>query len=139
MPPTAGLTYGVTGLVNAPGSLDARASAALSLSSTAIVMPILAEQKRQHSVAGRATFSVLLFQDLAVAPILVTLTLLARRTGEPFSPGLLLTFLPPVLGIAALLVFGRLLLRPMLRSVARARSEELFVAPGDTVTLTISP
>ena len=46
--------------------------AALALSSTAIVMPILAEQKRQHSVAGRATFSVLLFQDLAVAPILVT-------------------------------------------------------------------
>src|SRR6185295_9162891 len=40
--------------------------AAFALSSTALVMPILAEQKRQHSMAGRATFSVLLFQDLAV-------------------------------------------------------------------------
>jgi len=102
--------------------------AALALSSTAIVMPILAEQKRQHSMAGRATFSVLLFQDLAVAPILITLTLMGRRSDEPFSPAMLLSLLPAVLGLAALFVFGRLLLRPMLRSVAKAKSEELFVA-----------
>ena len=103
--------------------------AALALSSTAIVMPILAEQKRQHSLAGRATFSVLLFQDLAVAPILVTLTLLGRRGGAAaLSPDLLRAFAPAVLGVVALLVVGRLALRPMLRSVARAKSEELFVA-----------
>jgi len=102
--------------------------AALALSSTAIVMPILAEQKRQHSLAGRATFSVLLFQDLAVAPILVTLTLLGRRGGPTLSPDLLLAFAPAVLGIVGLLVAGRLFLRPMMRSVARAKSEELFVA-----------
>ncbi|MBL8772554.1 MAG: cation:proton antiporter [Phenylobacterium sp.] len=103
--------------------------AALALSSTAIVMPILAEQKRQHSMAGRATFSVLLFQDLAVAPILVTLTLLGRRGVEDFSsPSLLLSLVPAILGVAFLFAFGRWLLRPMLRSVARAKSEELFVA-----------
>ena len=102
--------------------------AALALSSTAMVMPILAEQKRQHAMAGRATFSVLLFQDLAVAPILVTMTLLRPQAEGAASPNLLLTFLPAVLGVAALFAFGRLLLRPMLKSVARARSEELFVA-----------
>ena len=103
--------------------------AALALSSTAIVMPILSEQKRQHSLAGRTTFSVLLFQDLAVAPILVTLTLLGRRGAAPtLSPDLLLAFAPAVLGVLGLLVVGRLVLRPMLRSVARAKSEELFVA-----------
>jgi monovalent cation:H+ antiporter-2, CPA2 family len=103
--------------------------AALALSSTAIVMPILAERKRQHSVAGRATFSVLLFQDLAVAPILVTLTLLGRRGGaQALSPDILLAFAPAVLGVLGLLVVGRLVLRPMLRSVARAKSSELFVA-----------
>jgi len=102
--------------------------AALALSSTAIVMPILAEQKRQHAMAGRATFSVLLFQDLAVAPILVTLTLMGRRSDEPFSPAMLLSLLPAVIGVAALFLFGRLLLRPMLRSVAKAKSEELFLA-----------
>ncbi|WP_397419303.1 cation:proton antiporter, partial [Phenylobacterium sp.] len=101
---------------------------ALALSSTAIVMPILAEQKRQHSVAGRATFSVLLFQDLAVAPILVALTLMAGRSNEPFTPEILLSFLPAVIGVAAIFVAGRLLLRPMLRSVVRAKSDELFIA-----------
>ncbi|MEW5685878.1 MAG: cation:proton antiporter [Pseudomonadota bacterium] len=102
--------------------------AALALSSTAIVMPILAEQKRQHSQAGRATFSVLLFQDLAVAPILVTLTLMDRRGGEGPVTALLLSLVPAVIGLAVLFVLGRVLLRPMLRSVARARSEELFLA-----------
>lgn len=103
--------------------------AALALSSTAVVMPILTEQKRQHSTAGRATFSVLLFQDLAVAPILITLAILGRSGGDQaFSPKLLLAFAPAVLGILGLVVFGRLLLRPMLKSVARAKSEELFMA-----------
>jgi CPA2 family monovalent cation:H+ antiporter-2 len=117
-------------LVGQPPQAAIAIGAALSLSSTAVVMPILAERKRQHSLAGRATFSVLLFQDLAVAPILITLEMLGRRGGatETFSPAILLSFLPGVVGLAALVLFGRLLLRPMLRSVARAKSEELFVA-----------
>lgn len=103
--------------------------AALALSSTAMVMPLLAESKRQHSQAGRTTFAVLLFQDLAVAPILITLTVIGSRGGgELFSPRMLLTFAPAALGMLALVVFGRLLLRPMMRSVARSRSEELFMA-----------
>jgi CPA2 family monovalent cation:H+ antiporter-2 len=111
-----------------PGAAIA-VGAALALSSTAVVMPILAERKRQHSPAGRASFSVLLFQDLAVAPILVTLTLFGRRGGlERLTPAVLLDLLPAVLGLVLLFVAGRLVLRPMLRSVARAKSEELFVA-----------
>jgi CPA2 family monovalent cation:H+ antiporter-2 len=121
-------TAGAALLIGQPPAAAIAVGAALALSSTAIVMPILAEQKRQHAMAGRATFSVLLFQDLAVAPILVTLTLMGRRSDEPFSPALLLSLLPAVLGIAALFLFGRLLLRPMLRSVAKAKSEELFLA-----------
>lgn len=112
-----------------PVSSAAAIGAALALSSTAVVMQILTENKRQHSPAGRATFSVLLFQDLAVAPILVTLTILGRSgDGEVFSPGLLLAFAPAALGVMLLVAFGRLLLRPMLKSVARAKSEELFMA-----------
>jgi CPA2 family monovalent cation:H+ antiporter-2 len=102
--------------------------AALSLSSTAIVMPLLAESKRQHSQAGRATFSVLLFQDLAVAPILITLAVMGSREANAFSPRLLLTFAPAALGMLILVVAGRLALRPMMRSVAKAKSEELFMA-----------
>jgi CPA2 family monovalent cation:H+ antiporter-2 len=103
--------------------------AALALSSTAVVMQILTEHKRQHSQAGRATFSVLLFQDLAVAPILVTLAILGRGgQDDVFSPRLLLAFAPAAVGVMVLVAFGRLLLRPMLKSVARAKSEELFMA-----------
>jgi CPA2 family monovalent cation:H+ antiporter-2 len=94
--------------------------AGLDLSSTAFVMRILTEHKRQHSQAGRAVFSVLLFQDLAVAPILITLAVLGRRSGETFSPRLLFAFAPAVGGILILMVLGRLLLRPMLRSEARS-------------------
>jgi CPA2 family monovalent cation:H+ antiporter-2 len=102
--------------------------AALAMSSTAIVMPSLVEHKRQHSPAGRAAFSVLLFQDLAVAPILVTIALVGAQAGETLSPRLFLAFAPAAGGLALLVVLGRLILRPMLRSVARAKSEELFVA-----------
>jgi CPA2 family monovalent cation:H+ antiporter-2 len=79
-------------------------------------------------MAGRATFSILLFQDLAVAPILITLTLMGQRSDQPFSPALLLPLLPAIVGLAVLFIFGRVLLRPMLRSVAKVRSEELFIA-----------
>jgi CPA2 family monovalent cation:H+ antiporter-2 len=119
---------GAAFLLGQPLAAAISIGAALALSSTAIVMPILTEQKRQHSVAGRATFSVLLFQDLAVAPILVTLTLLGRGGGDAASPNLLMAFAPAVIGVLLLLGVGRLLLRPMLRSVAKAKSEELFVA-----------
>lgn len=102
--------------------------AALSMSSTAVVMQLLTEHRREHSTAGRATFSVLLFQDLAVAPILVTLAMLGRGDEAELSVRLLLTFAPAAVGVVILLAFGRLLLRPMLRSVARAKSEEMFMA-----------
>jgi CPA2 family monovalent cation:H+ antiporter-2 len=111
-----------------PAGAAVAIGAALALSSTAIVMPILTDQKRQHALAGRATFSVLLFQDLAVAPILVTLALFNGSPEDLLSPKILLAFAPAVAGIGGLLLFGRLLLRPMLRSVAKAKSEELFVA-----------
>jgi CPA2 family monovalent cation:H+ antiporter-2 len=122
------VTGGVALALGQPLAAAISIGAALALSSTAIVMPILTEQKRQHSLAGRATFSVLLFQDLAVAPILVTLTLLGRRGGDIASPNLFMAFAPAVFGVLILLGVGRLVLRPMLRSVARAKSEDLFVA-----------
>jgi CPA2 family monovalent cation:H+ antiporter-2 len=102
--------------------------AALALSSTAIAVPVLVERKRLHSEGGRATFSVLLFQDLAVAPILITLAILGRGAGGAFHLRDLLSLLPAAGGLAAIVLFGRLALRPMMRSVAKARSEEMFMA-----------
>jgi CPA2 family monovalent cation:H+ antiporter-2 len=101
--------------------------AALTLSSTAIAVPVLVERKRLHSEGGRATFSVLLFQDLAVAPILITLAILGRGDGV-FRLSDLLALGPAALGLGAIVLFGRLALRPMMRSVAKAKSEEMFMA-----------
>ena len=101
--------------------------AALTLSSTAIAVPVLAERRRLHSEAGRATFSVLLFQDLAVAPILITLAILGRGHGT-FQVKDLLALAPAALGLGAIVLVGRLALRPMLKSVAKAKSEEMFMA-----------
>jgi CPA2 family monovalent cation:H+ antiporter-2 len=101
--------------------------AALTLSSTAIAVPVLVEKKRLHAEGGRATFSVLLFQDLAVAPILITLAILGRGDGV-FSLGDLLALGPAAIGLGVIVLFGRLALRPMMRSVAKAKSEEMFMA-----------
>lgn len=109
--------------------------AALTLSSTAVIVPSLIEQKRMHAEGGRASFAVLLFQDLAVAPLLITITLFGGVGGGDIGRTLLFTFAPAAFGIVVLVVAGRLLLRPMLKSVARAKSEELFMAAALLVVI----
>jgi CPA2 family monovalent cation:H+ antiporter-2 len=112
----------------------------LALSSTAVVMPVMAERGRLRGVVGRSTFAVLLAQDLAVAPILITVTVLATiaQTGGDLDPAALrtalLTLAPAAIGLALLVILGRVVLRPMFRSVAKSRgkggdgSQELFLA-----------
>ncbi|WP_313102184.1 cation:proton antiporter, partial [Brevundimonas sp.] len=113
----------------------------LALSSTAVVMPVLAAQGRINSETGRASFAVLLAQDVAVAPILITVTVLATLAQSAASGGAvepaalgraLFTLLPAAGGLFLMVLLGRLVLRPMFRSVARAQhrgeGRELFVA-----------
>ncbi len=111
----------------------------LALSSTAVVMPVMAERGRLRGAAGRSTFAVLLAQDLAVAPILITVTVLATvaQAGSDLDPAALgrtlFTLAPAAAGLALIVVLGRLVLRPLFRSVARSRKrtsggQELFVA-----------
>jgi CPA2 family monovalent cation:H+ antiporter-2 len=112
----------------------AAVGAGLALSSTAVALPVLGEHKRLHAPAGRAAFSVLLFQDLAVAPILIAIGLLGREGGMQEGRALL-ALAPGVLGLVAIVVIGRLVLRPMMRSVARTRSDELFLAASLLVVI----
>ena len=102
--------------------------AALSMSSTALIIPVLAERKRLNLAAGRVSFAVLLFQDLAVAPLLFMVTMLVggRENGVGF--GLALTIAPAALALSGLIVLGRLVLRPLFHSVAMTRSTEFFMA-----------
>ena len=100
----------------------------LALSSTAIVVEVLARKNRLSSSAGRASFSILLFQDLSVIPILVGVTLLAPQSGGTVSSDVLLAIASGVAMIAAITLIGRRVLRPVLRYVASLDSPELFLA-----------
>ena len=102
--------------------------AALTMSSTAIVIPMLVESKRLHTGAGRASFAVLLFQDLAVAPLLVMTGAFSAGGQGGLGWELVGALAPAGLGLVALVVFGRLALRPFFHFVAETKSPEFFMA-----------
>lgn len=108
----------------------------LSLSSTAIVLQTLNEKDLIKTAAGQSSFSVLLFQDIAVIPMLALFPLLSAMpaTGTVDSENML-TGLPGwvqtlvVLGsVLSIILLGRFIIRPLLRMVAATRLRELFTA-----------
>ena len=104
----------------------------LALSSTAFVLQMLAEKKQLTAPHGRAAFTVLLFQDLAVIPLLALLPLL----GNSASGSITLSSGALMIGtVAGLIVGGRYLLRPVLRIVARTGIPELFTASALLVVM----
>ncbi|HEV2564314.1 MAG TPA: cation:proton antiporter [Microvirga sp.] len=111
---------------------------ALALSSTAIVLPVLAEQKRLNTSPGRASFSALLFQDLAVAPILLTIAVLDIRQPEVTTLTLVTSLLQAALALAVIVVLGRIVLRPFFQMVSATKSPELFMAACLLVVLVTS-
>jgi monovalent cation:H+ antiporter-2, CPA2 family len=102
--------------------------ASLSLSSTAIVLELLSKQERMKTAAGRASFAVLLAQDLAVIPILIFIGLLAAGPKGAVLGSLANAFVQAVIALAVIVLFGRFLLRPLFRLVASTRSSDLFIA-----------
>ncbi|MFO1407158.1 MAG: monovalent cation:proton antiporter-2 (CPA2) family protein [Steroidobacteraceae bacterium] len=98
----------------------------LAMSSTAMCLQVLAERQQLRTQHGRAAFGILLFQDLAVLPVLTLVPLLAAGADGAASPGLGLAKLA---GAVAIILFaGRLLLRPALRAVAATKVTEVFTA-----------
>lgn len=100
---------------------------ALALSSTAIVTQILVERRRLALPVGRATLSVLIFQDLMVVPIVIAVGLLAGAEIAT-SGALLRALLFAGLAIAGIIVVGRFLFRPLLRLAVLRSSRDLLVA-----------
>jgi glutathione-regulated potassium-efflux system protein KefB len=100
---------------------------ALSLSSTAIVLPMLSERDLLTNVSGRDAFAVLLFQDMAVIPALAFLPLLSGGvSGSLESIGIAVA---KALGaLAVVLIGGRFLIRPIFRAVDAAKTPEIFTA-----------
>jgi monovalent cation:proton antiporter-2 (CPA2) family protein len=92
----------------------------LSMSSTALVLQLLAERGQLNSQYGRSSFSILLFQDIAVLPALALLPLLGVAAARRAGPGGWLV-LKLVAVLAIVIIGGRYVLRPMLRIVAATK------------------
>ena len=113
----------------------------LSLSSTPLVLQVLAERNQLKTKYGRAAFGILLFQDLAVLPMLAVLPLMsplsqtvASQTTSTNPPWWIALFML-VAVIAIVTVGGRLVLRPALRVVARIKVTEVFTAAALLVVI----
>ncbi|PZF78667.1 potassium transporter TrkA [Aestuariivirga litoralis] len=104
------------------------AGAALSLSSTAIVVQLISDSRRLGSQTGRLSFAILLMQDLAVIPFLLLLPILGQRVEGSVAVSVLLALLQAAAAVAVIIIVGRYLLRPLLRLVARTGSSDLFMA-----------
>ncbi len=101
----------------------------LALSSTAFVLQMLAEKKDLRSAPGRASFGVLLFQDLAVIPLIALIPLLSSQGADTAGDSSsLVAIARSVAVLAAFVIGGRYLLRPLMRMVASAQTQEIFTA-----------
>lgn len=121
-------TYGFTPTAAAVSGLI------LALSSTAFVLQLLAEKKQLTTAHGRAAFSILLFQDLAVIPLIALLPLIGSGASGENQFDLLKVGIT-LASIAGLIIGGHFLLRPLLRIVARSKLPELFTATALLVVL----
>ena len=101
-------------------------SSALAMSSTAIVVKLMVERIEMESEHGKRVMGILLFQDLAVVPLLVLIPALGA-SGEQLVQSLAMAGLKAAVLITVLLVGGRHVMRWWLTLVARRKSEELFV------------
>ncbi|MEA2047321.1 MAG: cation:proton antiporter [Campylobacterota bacterium] len=100
--------------------------AALALSSTAIVLKILNENNQIHSAYGRTTLGILLFQDLAVIPILLMVSFFTSET-ESVSILLLETLVSAIIVFSILFILGKYLLEHFFDWIMSAGSEEIFL------------
>jgi monovalent cation:H+ antiporter-2, CPA2 family len=105
---------------------------ALAMSSTAVVLQLLSRAGRMRGHTGRAAFAVLLFQDIALAPILLLIG--ASAAGDGMA-GFALIIARGVVAAAVIMLIGRLVLRPLFVQAARTRTPELFLAAALVVVI----
>lgn len=97
-----------------------------ALSSTAFAMQILTEKHEINTQYGRASFAILLFQDIAVIPAMIILPMLTQN--DQVGRGGFISVLPGFLALFAVLVGARYLVQPFFRIVVKAKSRELFTS-----------
>ena len=100
---------------------------ALALSSTAIVLKILNENGDINKLYGRKVLGILLFQDIAVIPILLMITIFSI-TDKSVSDLLIETFVDAIILLTGLFLSGKYLLEPFFHQVAKTKSNEIFIS-----------
>ncbi len=101
--------------------------AMLALSSTAIVIKTIDEQGRLNTKRSQIAVSILLFQDIAVVPLLIAIPLLASASDQSIAIAMVFAFLKGVIVVAVLLSVGKWLLPTIFNEIAKTRTDELFV------------
>jgi CPA2 family monovalent cation:H+ antiporter-2 len=125
---TSAMISGVALLSGQSSDMAVVLGASLALSSTAIVLELLSGEKRLATTTGRASFAILIAQDLAVVPILVFVSVLGADSGGSVLAHISGAILKAALAVTVLILLGRLLMRPLFQMVAGTHSTELFVA-----------
>ncbi|MCV3242279.1 monovalent cation:proton antiporter-2 (CPA2) family protein [Mesorhizobium sp. ZC-5] len=105
----------------------------LALSSTAFAMQLLEQEGTTNTRHGQTTFSILLFQDLAIVPLLALIPLLSP--GEGTQAAVLPQFGITIAAIATLLIAGRYLINPLFRIIANTGAKEAMIAAALLVVL----
>ncbi|MBW0433091.1 monovalent cation:proton antiporter-2 (CPA2) family protein [Leptospira yasudae] len=103
-------------------------SISISLSSTAFALQVLGEKNELNTAHGRTSFAILLFQDLAVIPIMAILPFLGEAHTAHTSQGSMKPILIAIGTISAVVLAGRFLARPLFRLVASTGNHEIFTA-----------
>ena len=102
----------------------------LALSSTAQVLPMLRADNELNTPQGERAFSILLFQDLAIVPMITIIAAMARVAPDPSAPTGWKLALYTVLAVIGLVIVGRVALNPLFRLVGRLGERELFIVAG---------
>ena len=134
---TMALAAGLIMLMGVNWQLGIALGGVFAMSSTAVITKLLAERMQLDSPHGREIMGVLLFQDLAVVPLLVIIPSLTQPP-EKLAVLLGIALLKAVVVLAVILVFGQRLMRKWFHFVARAKSSEVFILNVLLITLSLA-
>jgi len=131
---TMAVVFGIARLAGQSWQTSMIIGGVIAMSSTAIISKVLAEQTKLHSPHGKQIMGVLLFQDIAVIPLLVLVPALAL-SGEQLIVEVGFALLKAAAALTVILLIGQRIMRPLFHVIAAQKSSELFVLAVLLVTL----